>query len=398
MNYLSKHPVLLNNTRFIGYDYTSENEQELADYYSILDNIMASSEDDHIYMLDVNQITLIKDVDVLRLFSKNSILKLHRNIEYSNLVLKRLMQLKNANYKVSIYFEANTNYEKILAYVDYVIVDVFTFNFYAKDVYALEKKIILTGVDTTEIFDKYKDANIEMFVGDFEYIKKETIEPYARQNDKIVILNLLNELEGNHDVNKLAKIFAKNTDFTIKLLQYLNSPAIGLKTEVSSINQAITLLGKVQLTAWLGMFLYGEDGTRFGSLLKIKIQNRITTVALFLEAIADIRNIQKGFLAASLSLADTVVNKPLDELINSLSIDDVIKQAIIEKKGNIGEALTLAIALENKDEEAIESILKANLIKGSIKDKLFSIHNLPIKKEEEESIFKSILNRFKNSF
>ena len=144
MNYLSKHPILLNNTRFIGYDYTSENEQELVDYYSILDNIIASSEDDHIYMLDVNQITLIKDVDVLRLFSKNSILKLHKNIEYSNLVLKRLMQLKNANYKVAIYFEANTNYEKILDLVNYIVVDAFTFNFYMKEIYALEKRIILT--------------------------------------------------------------------------------------------------------------------------------------------------------------------------------------------------------------------------------------------------------------
>ena len=169
-----------------------------------------------------------------------------------------------------------------------------------------------------------------------------------------------------------------------------------LKTEVSSINQAITLLGKVQLTAWLGMFLYGEDGIRFGSLLKMKIQNRITTVALFLEAIADIKNIQKGFLAASLSLADIIVNKPLDELINSLSIDDVIKEAIIYKKGNIGEALVLAIALENKDQETIDNILKTNLIKGSIKTQLYSIHNLAIKKEpEEESLFKKIVKKFK---
>ena len=396
MNYLSKHPVLLRNTRFIGYDYTSENEQELVDYYSILDNIIASSEDEHIYMLDVNQITLIKDVDVLRLFSKNSILKLHKNIEYSNLVLKRLVQLKNANYKVAIYFEPNTDYEKVLNYIDYVIIDVFSFSFYTREIYDLDKKIILTDVDTTEIFEKHKDANIEMFVGDFEYVKKETVEPYARQNDKIVILNLLNELEGNNDVKKLANIFAKNTDFTIKLLQYLNSPAIGLKTEVTSINQAITLLGKVQLTAWLGMFLYGEDGTRFGTLLKIKIQNRITTVALFLEAIADIQNIQKGFLAASLSLADSVVNKPLDELINSLSIDDTIKQAILNKDGNIGEALTLAIAFENKNQELIDSILESNLIKGAIKTKLYSIYNLPIQKEEEkESLFKRIIKKFK---
>ena len=396
VNYLLKYPILLNNTHLVGYDYVSENEQELIDYYSILDNIISQCDANQIYMLDVNQITLIKDVDVLRLFTKNSILKLHKNIKYSSLVIKRLIQLKKAHYKIAIYFEANTNYENILEFINYIIVDVFTFNFYKKDIYALAKKIILTGVDTTELFDEYKDEDIVMFVGDFNYVKKETIEPYARQNDKMVILNLLNELETTYNVDKLVKIFARNTDITIKLLQYLNSSAIGLRTEVSSINQAITLLGKVQLTAWLGMFLYGEDETKFGSLLKMKIQNRITTVALFLEAISDIRNIQKGFLAASLSLADTIVNKPLDKLINSLSLDDVIKDAIIYKKGNIGEALTLAISLENKDQENIDKILEANLIKGKIKEQLYSIYNLAIKKEEkEESLFKRLIKKFK---
>lgn len=399
MNYLQKYPVLGKNAQMVGYDFINKDQDdiELVDYYSILDNIISLSEEDYISMLEIDENLLIKNIDILKLFSKDSILKIKKGMKFSDTLAKKVRYLSESGYKLAIYYEPSSNYElnEYIKYINYVMVDVDSYETNTQSLKRLNKKIILTDVMTTEIFDRYKDEGIEKFVGEFEYVQKKRVESYKRKNDKVIILNILSELENNSDTNRIAQVFARNTDITIKLLQYINSPAIGLRSEVSSIQQAIALLGRAPLMAWLGMFLYGSDSTKFSSLVKIKIKNRIATIALFLKCMAKEQYSEKGLLVASLSLAEIVVDRPLEELIRSMRLDEEIEEAILDKEGILGAGLKLAICFEKKKYTEVDELFDKYFISDFYKNEFYKIHNLPVEPQNEEPLFHQVVKKFK---
>jgi HD-like signal output (HDOD) protein len=64
--------------------------------------------------------------------------------------------------------------------------------------------------------------------------------------------------DENASIRDLSELVASDVGFTTRLLQQINTPAIGLKGQISSIHQAVALLGKDRTTA-LCMQLAVED-------------------------------------------------------------------------------------------------------------------------------------------
>ena len=87
---------------------------------------------------------------------------------------------------------------------------------------------------------------------------------------------------------------------------------------------------------------------------------------------SDLEKIEKAYITGMLSLLDTILDKPIEEILNELFIDEEIKDAILNKKGVLGYILSAIINLEKDDLDkskefldktglAIEDLLSAEL-------------------------------------
>ncbi|MGZ5237617.1 MAG: HDOD domain-containing protein, partial [Caldimonas sp.] len=81
-----------------------------------------------------------------------------------------------------------------------------------------------------------------------------TGKPVA-QPDQQVIVELIHRVDNEDPIDKLENTLKRDPSLAFKLLRYINSPAFGLRVEISSFRHAIMLLGYQRLKRWLALLL-----------------------------------------------------------------------------------------------------------------------------------------------
>ena len=69
------------------------------------------------------------------------------------------------------------------------------------------------------------------------------------------IVELIHRVDNEEPIEKLENTLKRDPSLAFKLLRYINSPAFGLRVEISSFRHAIMLLGYQRLKRWLALLL-----------------------------------------------------------------------------------------------------------------------------------------------
>ena len=75
------------------------------------------------------------------------------------------------------------------------------------------------------------------------------------QPDLQVIVELIHRVDGEEPIERLESTLKRDPTLAFKLLRYINSPAFGLRVEISSFRHAIMMLGYQRLKRWLALLL-----------------------------------------------------------------------------------------------------------------------------------------------
>ena len=77
----------------------------------------------------------------------------------------------------------------------------------------------------------------------------------AGQPDMQVMMELIRQVDGEQPIEKLEATLKRDPSLAFKLMRYINSPAFGLRVEISSFRHAIMMLGYKRLKRWLALLL-----------------------------------------------------------------------------------------------------------------------------------------------
>ena len=77
----------------------------------------------------------------------------------------------------------------------------------------------------------------------------------AAQPDLQVIVELIHRVDSEEPIDKLESTLKRDPTLAFKLMRYINSPAFGLRVEISSFRHAIMMLGYQRLKRWLALLL-----------------------------------------------------------------------------------------------------------------------------------------------
>ena len=77
----------------------------------------------------------------------------------------------------------------------------------------------------------------------------------SAQPELQVIVELIHRVDKEAPIEQLEATLKRDPSLAFKLLRYINSPAFGLRVEISSFRHAIMLLGYQRLKRWLALLL-----------------------------------------------------------------------------------------------------------------------------------------------
>jgi EAL and modified HD-GYP domain-containing signal transduction protein len=143
---------------------------------------------------------------------------------------------------------------------------------------------------------------------------------------------------------EIEEAFKEDPMLCYNLLRLANSVAMGARRPVSSLRQAIVLLGRQQIHRWLQLLIFARRGGGKGSALLHLAAARGKLMELLAGGDAEARG--KAFTTGILSLVDVLLELPMEEIVAQVNPGEEIRQALLARKGEFGELLALCEAME----------------------------------------------------
>jgi len=174
-------------------------------------------------------------------------------------------------------------------------------------------------------------------------------------------MRLMALLMEDGDTAELEKIFKQEPGLTLNLLRLTNSVAAGVRTRITSLRHAITVLGRRQLQRWLQLLMFstGQNNAAASPLLQLA-----ATRGRLMELLAEkLRGKtpelpEQAFMTGIMSLMPTLLNQSILDILAQLPVAPAIAQALTgEGGGPLTHLLHLAEASESGDRDMIDILL-----------------------------------------
>jgi len=342
-------PILTRDEKIFGYEILSEKgnvEEIFIDLIEKLD-LDEISEERFILLRCNGKILKEKILQVLNL--KNLILEITLNDLDEE--VKDCLRLNEAKVnKIALFLSKQDfdNLEKdILNLVDIVSTNYENFEL-LKDI---SKKKLIKNVNKREDFEKVKNY-ADYFEGFFfeepKVIKDKILSPY-----ETTLINLNNKLSNpNVEISEIENIIKSDINLTVNLLKFVNSPIFGLVKEITSVRQALTILGIKRLQKWLLLLLFAKDKSFSDTplfsmvLIRSKILEELAKYLLKKKKVKDPDLPEKAYLVGLLSLIDAILGISKEKFLEKLKISKEIKEAVLKEEGILGELLKLTKEIE----------------------------------------------------
>jgi EAL and modified HD-GYP domain-containing signal transduction protein len=272
-------------------------------------------------------------------------------------LVQRCIALKKMGFKLAMDgFVYRPELRLVLTLLDYIKIDlsltaIDQLSALANQIQKISKASLLASrVDTKVEFLSCKAMGFSLFQGSF-FTKAVIVKGRKPHRQQIALMKIISLIQADADFGKIEPLFKQNPDLILGLLQLVNSVGVGFgggRQKISSIRQAMLVIGQRKLERWLQLLLYSTAESGFNSgLLQL-----VVTRARMMELLA--RHIEsshpsiseQAFMVGMLSLADALLNIPLDEIFVQLSLTENLSNAVLHHQGQLGQLLRLVKLVE----------------------------------------------------
>lgn len=213
--------------------------------------------------------------------------------------------------------------------------------------------MIATDIGTVDDFHYVHTLGTKYFHGPF-ITRREEWQARELSPDVVQARPLLDALGGDRPTDEIVALTKRNPAIALRLLRHANSAAAGLERKIESIETALTLVGRKQLSRWVMMILFSshpDEGRSHAALESALVRARM------LEQLAEHAggDRETPFLVGLLSLVDVVFQVELSCALDGLGVSTEIREAVVDGKGPHAAPLALAIAWEQGEIAGIEA-------------------------------------------
>ncbi|MEN9418695.1 MAG: hypothetical protein RI988_2315 [Pseudomonadota bacterium] len=164
--------------------------------------------------------------------------------------------------------------------------------------------------------------------------------------DLRAIVDLMNRVDRQEPAEKMEPVLKTDPTLAFRLLRYINSPAFGLRVEVTSFKHALMLLGYGRLKRWLALLLAsGSRDPAVRPLMRAAVYRGFVMEELGRNG-GDEEMRSEMFICGVFSLLDQMLRQPFSELLKSVPVPDRVASSLLYPDGPYAGHLALVRALE----------------------------------------------------
>ena len=207
-------------------------------------------------------------------------------------------------------------------------------------------KLLAEKVETRQEFELALKLGFSYFQG-YYFSRPENIGITELSSAKINMLRLLTEVaKQTTTLNKLHAIISTDIAISYKLLRFLNSAYFYRLQKVKTVRHAIAYLGETELRRFLMLVIISE----FSSDKPDELVRLVLVRAKFCELLGNASPHEslsaELFMMGLFSALDTMLEMPMEQVMEKLPINDRIKTALTDNTGKCALFLKTAIAFE----------------------------------------------------
>lgn len=371
--YVARQPILDSHKQLVGYEllfrdglknaFPDINPHEATSrlisgsHFNLgLDNIT----DGHPAFINFPELSLLVRVPEI-LPKETVVIEILEDTAPSQEMVEVCAKLKAAGYRIALDdFVYDASWRPLMPYVDMVKIDLLahdrpTLFRMVKALREFNVTLLAEKVETHDEFQYCLTLGFTLFQGYF-FARPEVMQRQVLSPSRINMLELLGKLGANEcQFSEIESIISRDLSLTFKLLRHVNSAAFAKQKDISSIHQALVYLGEAELRKFIAILAAANLGAdKPDELLRMSV-----TRARFCELLAQQRqdkNAAKAFLVGLFSLLGTLLDAPLEQVLERLPVADDIKAALLGQGGPLGPYLELMLDYERAIWDGVQEL------------------------------------------
>ena len=211
----------------------------------------------------------------------------------------------------------------------------------------LERKmqLLATDVDTPDEVARATELGFTAFQGDF-FAKPDLTRRRRVGTGGVASLKAVAAVTApDASFEDLEVAISSDVGLSLKLLRYINSAFFALPRTVESVREALTLLGTATVRRWAAVVaLVSAADDAPDELVELALQRARMCEVLGGSTALDAAD--GHFTVGLFSVADALLDSPMEEVLETLPFSDEIKAALLNREGPKGELLNTVVAYE----------------------------------------------------
>lgn len=286
------------------------------------------------------------------------VLEVLETVEVTPEIVERCAELKARGFTVALddFVSDTGKWKPILELVDIVKVDLMPLSLQELDASTQSLRqfglqMLAEKVDSREQSDHCLNLGYHLFQG-YYFAKPVIITGRKLGQSQLALMQLLGMVLDDAETTHLEAVFKREPGLALNLMRLTNSAASGLRTKVTSLRHAISVLGRQQLQRWLQLLLYTNPsgGTGASPLMQMAAtRGRLMELLAGKLSGAGKDLADKAFMTGIMSLMPTLMGAPLEEILKGINLANEIVLAMEKGEGSLGKLLRLCESVESAD-------------------------------------------------
>lgn len=322
--------------------------------------------------INFSQLSLKSDI-VEQLDPRFVIIELLEDVQITDEVIRSITRLRKRGFKIALddFTLKQVKQEELIPQlfkkVNIIKVDfLMTEPHERRRIETLAKKhrnvtLLAEKIETAADHEEAKRNGYLLFQG-YYFARPQVIKGTEIPANYLLHFQLIKEFnEEVPNIEKITEMFMRDVSLSYKLLRYINSLTFDIPHQISSINQAIMLMGLTEAKRWLRILLLRDLGIGEGRGQKKALIERSLVRAKLIELIAKHKgkaNPDEYFLTGLFSLIDAIMQSNLEDVIPQLSLSEMIVDTLLGKETEIQPFLQLAVSLESFEMEKLDDYVQ----------------------------------------
>lgn len=308
--------------------------------------------------------------NIASLFNKDKlIIRIDDEVAIQSSLMQKITSLRNKGYKFALNnFAFNQRSLNLLNLVDMVVIDVKNItdqelSSIYEVCHSFGKVMVAFGVDTQEDFERAKRFDFGYVQGAYFAEPEITLDEDENTGafSQTNFFRLIKEMSVEYpDADAIADIISSDVAMTYKLLRLANSAYFALRNKVSTVKQAVVIMGVRQLRDWLYLLSFENiSGAKTSELLRLSFLRGALCQTLAKECgILKVYH-EDCYLVGMFSTLDILMKTPMENLLEELPFSDSVKEGLVHRSGAMGDLLNLVIAYEQGNWSAVHDYSEA---------------------------------------